>query len=129
MFGRTPSKSVNPDEAVAMGAAIQVGVGQSLQIFFETSSLLSQARPSSNSPFVLFRDGHAVGGHSTPLCSSLELGPVTAERNRTRLAMACFQYVVFSRLLSLFRSGKSLQGEIVRDGEAVFCRLGFWLVT
>lgn len=25
LFGRTPSKSVNPDEAVAMGAAIQVG--------------------------------------------------------------------------------------------------------
>ena len=24
LFGRTPSKSVNPDEAVAMGAAIQV---------------------------------------------------------------------------------------------------------
>jgi len=26
IFGRTPSKSVNPDEAVAMGAAIQGGV-------------------------------------------------------------------------------------------------------
>jgi len=24
LFGRTPSKSVNPDEAVAIGAAIQV---------------------------------------------------------------------------------------------------------
>ena len=24
IFGRTPSKAVNPDEAVAMGAAIQV---------------------------------------------------------------------------------------------------------
>ena len=24
VFGRTPGKSVNPDEAVAMGAAIQV---------------------------------------------------------------------------------------------------------
>ena len=26
IFGRSPSKSVNPDEAVAMGAAIQGGV-------------------------------------------------------------------------------------------------------
>ena len=26
VFGRTPSKAVNPDEAVAMGAAIQGGV-------------------------------------------------------------------------------------------------------
>ena len=26
LFGRTPSKSVNPDEAVAVGAAIQGGV-------------------------------------------------------------------------------------------------------
>ena len=26
IFGRTPSKAVNPDEAVAMGAAIQGGV-------------------------------------------------------------------------------------------------------
>ena len=26
LFGRQPSKSVNPDEAVAMGAAIQGGV-------------------------------------------------------------------------------------------------------
>lgn len=26
LFGRTPSKSVNPDEAVAIGAAIQGGV-------------------------------------------------------------------------------------------------------
>ena len=26
LFGRQPSKSVNPDEAVAIGAAIQVGL-------------------------------------------------------------------------------------------------------
>lgn len=26
IFGRTPSKSVNPDEAVAVGAAIQVNI-------------------------------------------------------------------------------------------------------
>ena len=26
IFGRTPSKAVNPDEAVAMGAAIQVNL-------------------------------------------------------------------------------------------------------
>jgi len=27
VFGKSPSKSVNPDEAVAMGAAIQVSGG------------------------------------------------------------------------------------------------------
>ncbi len=32
LFGRVPSKSVNPDEAVAIGAAIQVCAGEYLDI-------------------------------------------------------------------------------------------------
>jgi len=35
LFGRSPSKSVNPDEAVAMGAAIQVLL-LNLNIFLHT---------------------------------------------------------------------------------------------
>ncbi len=34
LFGRVPSKSVNPDEAVAIGAAIQVRAGEYLIIVY-----------------------------------------------------------------------------------------------
>ena len=30
-FGKTPNKSVNPDEVVAMGAAVQAGIGDALE--------------------------------------------------------------------------------------------------
>lgn len=37
IFGRTPSKAVNPDEAVAIGAAIQVSVLPAQYIVFVSS--------------------------------------------------------------------------------------------
>lgn len=39
VFGRAPGKSVNPDEAVAMGAAIQVSIGrQNLSVIHKSCS-------------------------------------------------------------------------------------------
>ena len=35
LFGKAPNKSVNPDEAVAMGAAIQVSLSLSLALFYD----------------------------------------------------------------------------------------------
>ena len=40
IFGKIPTKSVNPDEAVAMGAAIQGGV-----LFGNVSDVLLMAKP------------------------------------------------------------------------------------
>lgn len=47
IFGRTPSKAVNPDEAVAIGAAIQVSVLPAQYIVFVSSFLYYMVFTSS----------------------------------------------------------------------------------
>ena len=51
IFGRTPSKAVNPDEAVAMGAAIQVKYP-----LFKAFSLLYRYETGNCSSVVAYLD-------------------------------------------------------------------------
>ena len=41
IFGRTPSKAVNPDEAVAMGAAIQVNLRYFVYVFVNLAEMVN----------------------------------------------------------------------------------------